>query len=107
MKPDLRAILICLWPGILTAQQDTRDDWTIRKCALYAAAWQDVKKTHDLTAASAGFLARHQVFIDLGCPEGMRVCAVTPRDIEFADLMTILSVNEGMAGTFVPFGCPQ
>lgn len=87
------------------AQDVTPDSWSLQKCALYSAAWGDVRKSYDLTGASPEFLADHQSFVDQGCPGEMRVCAVTAKDIELANTMIILSMNEGMASTFAPFGC--
>jgi hypothetical protein len=66
-----------------------------------------VKTARDLSGISNRFLARHQAFIDLGCPESMRVCTSSRSEIELANLMTVLSMNEGMASTFAPFGCPE
>ncbi len=99
--------LLAGWAGQALSQSAPADDWTRRKCDLYGAAWQDVVRTHDMAGIRPGFLKKHQDFIDLGCPQDMRVCAASAGEIRLADLMTILSMNEGMASTFVPFGCPD
>lgn len=83
------------------------EDWARQKCALYASAWQQVLETADLQDIGADFIAAHQRFIDSGCDAGIRVCARTRAEIALADLLTVLSMNEGMASTFVPFGCPK
>lgn len=100
-------LLFTLCAGGAVSQSVGADDWTRQKCDLYGAAWQDIQASHDLAGVSERFLEKHQSFIALGCPEDMRVCAVAPADIELANLLTILSMNEGMASTFVPFGCPD
>ncbi|MDK3074770.1 hypothetical protein QO034_16900 [Sedimentitalea sp. JM2-8] len=83
----------------------TADAWTRQKCELYNTAWQSVSENHDMTGVSPQFLARHRDFIDSGCSSDEKICAATASDLDLADLMTILSMNEGMASTFVPFGC--
>lgn len=112
MQTDLRRLIAALlvffpWGGGAAAQSTESDDWTHQKCDLYNVAWQDVQSSYDLSGASERFLEKHQNFINLGCPEDMRVCAISPKEIELANLLTILSMNEGMASTFVPFGCPE
>lgn len=112
MRTDLphlitATLLLAPWAGGAAAQSTDSDDWTRQKCDLYSAAWEDVQASYDLSGVSERFLEKHGNFINLGCPEDVRVCAVSPADIELANLMTILSMNEGMASTFVPFGCPD
>lgn len=89
------------------AEDTAADAWTRQKCDLYSAAWQNVPDIHDMTGASPQFLAQHQGFIDSGCTSDEKICATTARDLELANLMTLLSMNEGMASTFAPFGCPD
>lgn len=100
-------LLYALWTGGAISQSAGTDDWTRQKCELYGAAWQDVQASHDMAGVSDGFLEKHRNFIALGCPEDTRICVVSPEDIELANLLTVLSMNEGMASTFVPFGCPD
>lgn len=82
-------------------------EWTAEKCVLYTEAWAWVLKTQDLSGASSGFLTEHQRFIDAGCDHAIEICPDTQADYALADMLTILSMNEGMASTFVPFACPQ
>ena len=89
------------------AQDTAPDDWTTRKCELYAAAWQQVLDSHDLHDVRPGFVSGHQDFIDGGCDAGITVCPATQAEIALADLLLVLSMNEGMASTFVPFACPD
>ncbi|MDU9002301.1 hypothetical protein [Sedimentitalea todarodis] len=112
MRTDLHrlvtmAVLLALWADGVAGQDAVADNWTRQKCDLYSAAWQDVQASFDTSVVSEEFLEKHQNFITLGCPADMRVCAVSPEEIELANLLTILSMNEGMASTFVPFGCPD
>lgn len=100
-------MLYCLWVGGAVSQSAEADDWTRQKCDLYSAAWQDVEASQGMAGVSDDFLEKNRNFIALGCPESMRICAVSPEDIDLANLLTVLSMNEGMASTFVPFGCPD
>ncbi|MBK0327397.1 hypothetical protein I5535_08825 [Rhodobacteraceae bacterium F11138] len=106
MRIDTRlpALLLALGWGSAGVAQDA---WTQRKCGLYAAAWQQVLDANALDGVRETFRQRHQDFIDRGCPAETRICARTQAEIDLADLMTVLSMNEGMASTFVPFGCPD
>ncbi|SFT34224.1 hypothetical protein [Sedimentitalea nanhaiensis] len=106
MRTDPRLLVLVLSCG-LGASSVAADSWSVRKCALYRDAWQQVLDTQPPEGTSDGFMARHQDFVDNGCPAATRICARTDGDVTLANLMTILSMNEGMASTFVPFGCPD
>jgi hypothetical protein len=81
-------------------------DWAAQKCVLYTQGWDWVLETQDLTGVRPVFLDAHQQFIDAACDHSVKICAETPREVELADMLTIMSMNEGMASTFVPFACP-
>lgn len=101
------SIGILALPGAGQAQQPRPDDWAQAKCALYADAWQRVLAHRDLGGVRADFVAGHQRFVDSGCDAAIRVCPRTAAELALADLLTVLSMNEGMASTFVPFECPN
>ena len=82
-------------------------DWSAQKCALYADGWQWVLSTQDLSGISSAFLTDHQRFIDAGCDHSIEICPQSGAEYALADLLTVISMNEGMASTFVPFACPQ
>jgi hypothetical protein len=100
------ALLLAAAPAV-TAAAGVGEDWARQKCDLYASAWQRMLESADLQGIGAEFLSAHQRFIDSGCDPAIRVCARTAAEIALADLLTVLSMNEGMASTFVPFGCPK
>ena len=52
-----------------------------------------------------GFLEQNEQFIAGGCQDRGNVCSQSEKEIEFANLLTIMTMNEGMASTFVPFSC--
>jgi len=93
--------------GTALAEPPPASDWTTQKCVLYAEGWAWVLKTQDLSGTSSGFLTEHQRFIDEGCNHSIEICPETKADFALADLLTVISMNEGMASTFVPFACPQ
>lgn len=80
-------------------------DWSQRKCALYAAAVQDALVVLGPDGLRPAFLAENRTFIASGCVAPREICAETPQEYAFADLLTVMTMNEGMASTFVPFGC--
>ena len=82
-----------------------QDNWTLRKCDLYFEARIWVLETQNLAGVRIAFIEEHQAFIDANCNHAIEVCPVTKRDEHLADLLTVMSINEGMASTFVPFAC--
>lgn len=93
--------------GIAQAEPTPLSEWSAQKCVLYSEAWDWVLKTQDLSGISSGFLTDHQRFITAGCDHSIEICPMSEAEYALADLLTILSMNEGMASTFVPFACPS
>lgn len=77
-----------------------------KKCVLYAYAVSDAIDIQGLDGLRKEFLAENQAFIDGGCQTPGSVCPFTDAELELANLLTIMTMNEGMASTFVPFKCP-
>ena len=86
------------------AGQDA-DGWNEEKCRLYRHAVEDALEFLGENELRDVFLAQNEAFIATGCLEQGAVCAETEQEIEFANLLTVMTMNEGMASTFVPFGC--
>ncbi|WP_037272348.1 hypothetical protein [Roseovarius mucosus] len=92
--------------GALAETEETpADTWTLRKCALYAQATEDALAALGQEGLSPRFLEENKAFIRSGCVAPARICAQTAQDYALADLLTMMTMNEGMASTFVPFGC--
>ncbi|RID92990.1 hypothetical protein D2N39_04860 [Gemmobacter lutimaris] len=90
--------------------QDASQDgqtWTERKCALYQQAFDDALHAIGRDGIRKTFLARNTAFIEGGCTDNAKLCPETGKEIELANLLTVMTMNEGMASTFVPFGCPN
>ena len=91
--------------ALARAEEAPADAWTLRKCALYAQATDDALAALGVEGLSPSFIPENQYFIDSGCMAPTRICATTDQDYALADLLTMMTMNEGMASTFVPFGC--
>ena len=84
----------------------THADWTERKCELYADASSAALSWSGGDGLGPEFLARHEAFIASGCTAPHDVCPRSPEELALAELLTVMSMSEGMASTFVPFACP-
>lgn len=89
------------------AQSAEGDNWTERKCVLYTAAWRHIADGGVPEGVSDEFLADHDAFLASGCLDRGHVCPRSPREMEIADMLSLMAVAEGMAGSFLPFGCPD
>lgn len=98
------AVLLVLG-ALAEAEEAPADAWTLRKCALYAQATDDALAVLGQEGISPRFLEENQTFIRSGCVAPAGICAQTAQDYALADLLTMMTMNEGMASTFVPFGC--
>lgn len=92
-----------LW--LLCVPAAEAQDWTAQKCALCALAVDDALGLLGLEGLSEGFLAQNDDFLASGCVTPEKICATSTQELAFANLLTVMTMNEGMASTFVPFGC--
>ncbi|MBN2761281.1 MAG: hypothetical protein JXQ79_12340 [Rhodobacteraceae bacterium] len=92
--------------ALCSAAPATAESWTERKCALYAAAMEDALGLLGRDGISDAFLSENAAFIAQGCTERGRFCPQTAQERALADMLTLMTMNEGMASTFVPFACP-
>lgn len=99
-----RAVLIIAL-AVAPATAETGDEWSQRKCALYADAWPRALEAVGRDGISDAFIATHDAFIAEGCVMRGAVCPQTPQEYRLADMLTIAAMNEGMASTFLPFAC--
>jgi hypothetical protein len=94
----------CVLAALLAAAPAPAQDWPAEKCRRYAEAWQAAGPRPDAAGVSEEFLAAHGAFLASGCRE-RRACPRSPAEIAVADRMTLLALNAGMSGTFLPFVC--
>jgi hypothetical protein len=81
------------------------DDWTAKKCELYRSASDDAAQIQGTEGVSESLISQSEAFIAGGCTGDHGLCPVTDQDRALIDLLTVLTMNEGMASTFVPLGC--
>jgi hypothetical protein len=89
---------------LLVATPAPAQDWPAEKCRRYGEAWSAAAQRLGTAGLSPGFLAAHAAFIASGCRE-RTACPRSPAEIAMADVMTVLALNAGMSGTFLPFIC--
>jgi hypothetical protein len=90
--------------ALLAATPAHAQDWPAEKCRRYTEAWTVAVQHSGTAGLSPAFQAAHAAFLSSGC----RTRAACPRsqaDISMADMMTVLALNAGMSGTFLPFVC--
>lgn len=102
---SIRAVM-ALGIALGSAMPADAQTWTERKCTLYAAALNDALGLLGRDGISDGFLAENAAFIAQGCTERGRICPQSDQERALADMLTVMTMNEGMASTFVPFTCP-
>lgn len=90
-----------------TADQTAPGSWTDRKCTLYRHAVEDAFALLGRDGITDAFMDENDAFIANGCVARGGVCPRSEQDIAMANLLTTMTMNEGMASTFVPFDCPD
>ena len=105
---SLVCVVLNIAPVLAMAQQPDAQTltWPERKCVLYQRAWDAALQSVDQSGVSQTFVAQNDVFVAKGCTERTPVCPRSPAEFEMANLLTVMTMNEGMASTFVPFTCP-
>lgn len=97
---------IGLFPPLHALAQGTAVlSWTEQKCVLYTAAWNHLAPDGVPDGVSDEFMTAHNAFLSSGCLDRGRVCPRTRRELEIADMLSLMAVAEGMAGSFLPFNC--
>lgn len=79
--------------------------WPAVKCARYKQAYADAVAKFGKTGLGEGFLDSHDRFLTSDCKEKVDVCPRSKEELNLANILVILSMNQGMASTFVPFNC--
>ncbi len=87
------------------AQQSGRRYTNAEKCEIYRlAVGASIKRIGGLSDA---FIKENNDFIKSGCLDYSFVCPRNASDLSFANEMTVVTMNKGLASTFVPFKCPS
>jgi hypothetical protein len=96
--------LVCLIP-VAEAQYGGPGNWPEEKCARYKSAYAQAIARKGLTGIGKDFLESHNAFLASGCLEGRDVCPRSKEELELANVLVILGMNQGMSSTFLPFAC--
>jgi hypothetical protein len=104
---SLAASLTASLAAAATAQATEADSWTARTCDLYRRAVGDALALPGPDGLGQAFMEAHAAFLEGGCVDRAPICARREQEIAVADLLTVMTMTEGMASTFVPFGCPD
>lgn len=109
MKRNLSVLpMLTVALGVLPATlwaEAVADSWTEKKCALYTSAWTQLVGEDRPESVSEEFMTDHADFLASGCLDRGNVCPRSPRERELSDLLSLMAVSEGMAGSFLPFNC--
>ncbi len=100
--------LICgaaYFPAAAQTQSLEGLSWGAQKCVLYESAVIDALQMLGRSGIRDEFLARNTEFIENGCVANDTICPETAREVDLVNLLTVMTMNEGMASTFVPFDC--
>lgn len=84
-----------------------QSEWQTQKCAIYERAWTRALENFGDDNINYNFIATNENFIASGCTDTIRACPRSERELEIANVLSIVMMNEGVASTFLPFGCPS
>ena len=79
--------------------------WPEVKCARYKKAYADAIARVGTRGLGQAFLERHDAFMAAGCTSRADVCARSPEELDLANRLVIMAMNQGIASTFLPFTC--
>lgn len=79
--------------------------WPEKKCVLYQLAWDAALDSVGPEGISDDFIDGSAEFVASGCTIRGNVCPRSEQEYKLADLLTLMTMNEGMASTFAPFRC--
>ena len=101
----LSGALLALLNVAAAAQYDGPGSWPEVKCARYKAAYAQAVSRQGLSGIGKAFLDAHEAFLASGCLEGRNVCPRSKEELDLANILVILGMNQGMSSTFLPFAC--
>ncbi|WP_156323433.1 hypothetical protein [Bosea sp. AAP35] len=99
------ASLICATGPGLAQRSAAPEDWPAVKCERYTKAYADALTKLGRKGLSQPFLDAHEAFLASGCSIKGEVCPRSKEELDLANVMVIMGMNQGMASTFMPFAC--
>lgn len=89
------------------AQPTPPENWPAIKCERYSKAYAEALAKLGRKGLSQDFLDAHEAFLVSGCSIKGEVCPRSAEELNLANVMVIMGMNQGMASTFMPFACPR
>lgn len=75
-------------------------------CLAYETLVKEAIQAQGPEGLRVEFLTKNQVFIDGGCLDRDRICPMTDEEWTLAEDLVARTKQDGIATSFVPFGCP-
>jgi len=110
LTPVALALLSGLVAGTPTgalAQPAPPENWPAVKCERYTKAYAEALARLGRKGLDQPFLDAHEAFLASGCSIKGEVCPRSTEELNLANIMVIMGMNQGMASTFMPFACPR
>ena len=98
-------IIAAVAPG--RAQSSPPENWPAIKCERYTKAYAEALAKFGRKGLGQPFLDSHEAFLTSGCSIKGAVCPRSKEELDLANVMVIMGMNQGMASTFMPFACPK
>lgn len=92
-------------PAAFAQTPRAEPDWPAVKCARYTKSWNEALAKFGRKGLGEAFLRDHEAFLASGCTAKVDVCPRSKEELDLANVLVVLSMNQGMASTFVPFNC--
>ncbi|MDP3257243.1 hypothetical protein [Bosea sp. (in: a-proteobacteria)] len=89
------------------AQPKPPENWPAIKCERYTKAYGDALSKLGRKGLGQEFLDSHEAFLASGCSIKGEVCPRSAEELNLANIMVVMGMNQGMASTFMPFACPK
>lgn len=89
------------------AQPAPPENWPAIKCERYTKAYGEALSKLGRKGLSPDFLNAHEAFLASGCSIKGEVCPRSAEELNLANVMVVMGMNQGMASTFMPFACPK
>ncbi len=89
------------------AQPAPPENWPAIKCERYTKAYAEALSKLGRKGLSPDFLDAHEAFLASGCSIKGEVCPRSAEELNLANVMVVMVMNQGMASTFMPFACPK
>jgi len=98
-------LAISISSAAIAQQPEADSSWPAVKCQRYKKAYADAIARFGKRGLGQAFLETHDAFLASDCTVKVDVCPRSKEELDLANVLVILSMNQGMASTFVPFNC--